>query len=296
MTIKIFSIYHKESEIFESEVIEPIQTGCNFTDLDLGILKDNTGENIADKNPYYGEMTAWYWVWKNYLKKNPEVEYIGFCHYRRFLDFQKQENKKPFEDFISIKELFKDLDNKYSNDGIAPFIKNFDIILPKKEVLEKERGSMYQQYVASHPKIEIDKLINIIKEFYPNYVEDMDSFLNGNRGYFCLNFLIKKEYFLELMNWVFDLLQKMNEVSDWEQYNEYLNKRTPAYLIERFINVWINHKIRTKGIKVLERKSYMLCSKKIYLFPGVSIVKNEKHTIYNIFKLKFSIKNKRGST
>ena len=62
MTVKIFCIYHKKSKIFKSEVVEPIQTGCNSTDLDLVVLKDNTGNNIADFNPYNGEMTAWFWV------------------------------------------------------------------------------------------------------------------------------------------------------------------------------------------------------------------------------------------
>ncbi len=86
----------------------------------------------------------------------------------------------------------------------------------------------------------------------------------------------------------------MDEISDWTQYAEYSTQRTPAYLIERFINVWINHKVRIEGIKVLERKSYLLCDSVIKIFPGCKIIKNQKHTQLNIFNIKFSIKNKSG--
>ena len=30
-------------------------------------LRDNTGINISSKNPFYGEYTFYYWIWKNYL-------------------------------------------------------------------------------------------------------------------------------------------------------------------------------------------------------------------------------------
>lgn len=291
MTVKIFCIYHKVAPIFKSDVIEPIQTGCNFTDLDLGILKDNSGVNIGDKNPYYGEMTAWYWVWQNYLHEHPEVEYVGFCHYRRFLDFQQKEKQKAFSTKISAEMLMEDFDKKYSNEKILPFIQDYDIVLPKKYKMKKKMGTIYEHYVNNHPKIEIEKFINLIKEDYPEYVPDMEAYLNSKIGYFCLNFVIKREYFEELMSWVFDLLSKMDKISDWTQYDEYLTQRTPAYLIERFINVWINYKIRVDNLKVLERKSFVLCDSMIKIFPGCFVVKNQEHSIVNLFGLKFSLKN-----
>ena len=46
-------------------------------------IRDNTKDNISEKNPYYGEYTFHYWLWKNYLDKL-EDKWIGFCGYRRF--------------------------------------------------------------------------------------------------------------------------------------------------------------------------------------------------------------------
>ena len=45
--------------------------------------RDNFGENISEKNPFYGEYTFHYWLWKNELE-NLKEEWIGFCQYRKF--------------------------------------------------------------------------------------------------------------------------------------------------------------------------------------------------------------------
>ena len=76
-------------------------------DLDLGFAKDNTGDNISIKNPYYCEYTALYWGWKN-LK---DTKYVGLCHYRRYFDIQISEDnvEKILEgkDILVIKQNFK---------------------------------------------------------------------------------------------------------------------------------------------------------------------------------------------
>jgi len=47
-------------------------------------LLDSTGENISNKNKFYGEYTFHFWFWKNMLDKIPDNQWIGFCAYRRF--------------------------------------------------------------------------------------------------------------------------------------------------------------------------------------------------------------------
>ena len=64
-------------------------------------LRDNTKKNISYKNPYYGEYTFHYWLWKNSLEKFKKNEWVGFCAYRRFWVSKKKNNIKNLNDFIS---------------------------------------------------------------------------------------------------------------------------------------------------------------------------------------------------
>ena len=61
----------------ESNMYMPVHVGSEGKQ-DLGYTKDNTGENISTKNPYFCELTGLYWAWKNLNN-----EYIGLAHYRR---------------------------------------------------------------------------------------------------------------------------------------------------------------------------------------------------------------------
>ena len=100
----------------------------NYSPVGLGekiklnnFIRDNTKINISKKNPYYGEYTFHYWLWKNYLDKI-KTPWIGFCQYRKF--FSKNElitNQIKFEDLE--RSIIKQIDE---NGG------NFDCILGKK--------------------------------------------------------------------------------------------------------------------------------------------------------------------
>ena len=54
---------------------------------DLGYPGDDTGENISALNCYYSELTGLYWIWKNCH----DVDYVGTCHYRRYLINEREQ-------------------------------------------------------------------------------------------------------------------------------------------------------------------------------------------------------------
>ena len=101
MKIKIFTMTHKKFEVPVDKMYEPLHVGREGK-VDLGYLSDNTGEHISDLNCYYSELTGFYWLWKNYH----EAEYIGTCHYRRFL---LNEQEKIFTEAEYLK-LLKEYD------------------------------------------------------------------------------------------------------------------------------------------------------------------------------------------
>ena len=82
MNCKILVCCHKDDIYVNQEPYLPLQVGKALSDLDLGLLGDNTGDNISVKNKSYCELTGLYWAWKN-LKG---IDVIGLCHYRRYFD------------------------------------------------------------------------------------------------------------------------------------------------------------------------------------------------------------------
>ena len=54
-----------------------IPVGLGKSNFDDNWLRDNTGENISEKNPYYGEYTFHYWLWKNHIDEIENETLIG---------------------------------------------------------------------------------------------------------------------------------------------------------------------------------------------------------------------------
>lgn len=61
----------------------PIEVGAAMREEYVYPLHDDSGDNISYENPYYGELTGLYWVWKNTQIEDNDI--IGFCHYNKAL-------------------------------------------------------------------------------------------------------------------------------------------------------------------------------------------------------------------
>ena len=80
---KILVVHHKKDKVYKDDIYTPIHAGKSLSNLELDMIGDDTGYNISEKNPYYCELTALYWAWKNLH----DIDYLGLCHYRRYFDF-----------------------------------------------------------------------------------------------------------------------------------------------------------------------------------------------------------------
>jgi hypothetical protein len=92
MSIKIIVASHKKYRMPNDKIYLPLHVGAEGKN-DFGFEKDNSGENISSKNPFFCELTGLYWAWKNL-----NDDYIGLAHYRRHFTkktfIPKSENKK----------------------------------------------------------------------------------------------------------------------------------------------------------------------------------------------------------
>ncbi len=57
MNTKVFVMTHKSFPHPKMEGFVPLQVGSALHE-NLGYLRDDTGDNISDLNPYYSELTA----------------------------------------------------------------------------------------------------------------------------------------------------------------------------------------------------------------------------------------------
>ena len=170
---KIFVIYHVPGTLVKSEVYAPIAVGNNVNRFDKNaFLRDNVGENISSLNKTYNELTAIYWVFKH-LNEFKDIQYIGFSHYRRLFCFYRNDKKsyvKREVDFARVDTNEKELDEIF---------KHYDFVAP----CPMRYKSVKKHYDRSHNKVDVDVLIDTIKNGFPDYYDDAVSYFKGCEEY-----------------------------------------------------------------------------------------------------------------
>lgn len=228
MISNIFVCYHKPTFVVKSDVIISLQVGKALSKCDLGLKTDDTGINISSKNPYYCELTATYWIWKNI-----QADVVGLFHYRRFINF-KNDRKKVHH----ITSTFLS-DYKITKDNIESILKEYDLILPKKSKPCKK--SLYDFYNHDHIKSDMDLMIEILTKKYPQHIRKIENELKCNsQGYFANMLIAKKEVFDMYAEWLFDILFDIEKLiqNDVIKRNTY-QQRVYGFLAERLMSVFV---------------------------------------------------------
>ena len=73
--------------------LDYIPVGLGKKIISEKFVSDKKGLNISNKNPFYGEYSFHYWLWKNELSNLKEKNWIGFCQYRKFWTVKTSEKK-----------------------------------------------------------------------------------------------------------------------------------------------------------------------------------------------------------
>ncbi len=249
--IKIIVATHKKYQMPEDKMYLPVQVGSENA-KDLGYQKDNTGENISSKNPYYCELTGLYWAWKNL-----ESEYIGLSHYRRYF---AQNNRIPKKE----EERFK---NILTYERADELLNDVDIILPTKRKYYIE--NLYNHYKHTMFIETLDETEKILKEKYPEYIAEFEK-LHKRTSMHAFNMMImKKDILNEYCKWLFDILFELEKRIDPSQYDSF-HARYLGRISERLLDVWIN----TKGYNYKEVK-FMNIQKVNWWKKGISFLRSK---------------------
>lgn len=190
---------------------------------DFGDVRDNTGDQIADKNANYCELTALYWIWKNECPKMNSDDRISINHYRRW--------------FVGLND--PSLENVLKNDQA--------IVLPK---FEPYRETVKEQYCNESGFLEdLNKVRSIIQRKYPEDVVYFDQVMEQG-GIHQYNMMITTvNHYSDFCSWLFPILFDLEKEINLDNYNDY-QKRIYGFLSERLLNVWV----KSRRLTVAEMK------------------------------------------
>ena len=233
--IKIIVATHKSYQMPEDEVYFPIHVGADSNKNETPYTKDNTGDNISIKNPNFCELTGLYWVWKN-LKN----DYIGLVHYRRHLTMSKKKYKTEEEKFKNV----------LKGKEIDELLNTTDIILPKKRKYYIE--NLYDHYKHTMYIEPLDITRDIIKEKYPDYLNEFDKLHKRTSAHMFNMFVMKKEILDEYCAWLFDILFELEKRVDNSKYDAF-HGRFYGRVSELLFDVWLNkNNLTYKEINLLD--------------------------------------------
>jgi len=219
-------------------------------------MRDNTGENISVKNPYYDMYTFHYWLWKNKLQLFEDNRWILFSTYRRFWknieSFDEKANLKDkiiqtppknWEKFDTILTEPTDL-SKIKTSKI--FKKGKKLIMKDPSILFfKSKRNIKFHFDLMHLEGNLNKALDLVDK---KDKHDFTEYLNNETSINLWNLFCCKSPKL-LNKWyetVFEWLFKCEKIFGFKDLKEYETGRMYAYLAERYLPFWFKKYSNTR--------------------------------------------------
>ncbi len=205
--------YHPDLYSFE----QPIQAGAALAEKMIADVKDNTGENISEKNRMYCEMSAVYWVWKN-----ARHDWVGIEHYRRHLLI------KP--------EMLAD---------------DVDVILPLPYICYPNEAVQFRRFIS---KDVLNALLKALQDLHPDQYEEYHKILYGKYQYTYNMQCSRWEVFDAYCKWFFEITEYMETMAD--KVPEIRTTRALSYVAEVLTNIYFMSHQTNLRIRHVEKEIY----------------------------------------
>jgi len=236
--------------------INYIPVGLGENNFNNEWLRDNTKQNISNKNKYYGEYTFHYWFWKNMIDEISDKNWIGFCAYRRYWanhnNMKSNELNKIINNQNFREHVLQDVKNDWYNYEtilgeripfgkikLSKIIKNGGIksILRNLNSFIKNQTTVKFHFDIFHGNEKIDKAIDLLemKERSDFRIFINNQSFNKENMFICRSKKIIKEYY----NSVFPWLQRCENIFGFN-LNAWHEIRIYAFLAERYLSYWFN--------------------------------------------------------
>ena len=237
--IKIVVATHKKYEMPKDGMYIPLHVGAagkksdDGTPVDFGYVRDDTGDNISEKNFRFGTQTGLYWIWKNI-----DAEYKGLVHYRRHFVGSHPNKKNLVGSAITFEE-------------IKPMLNRYKVFVPKKRHYYIE--SLSSHYAHTHDESHFQLVQEIILHDCPDYLNAFDSVMKRSWGYMFNMMILRTELMDDYCTWLFNILFQVADRVDASQLSDF-DSRFCGRISEILFDVWLQKKIEEGTLKNSEIK------------------------------------------
>ena len=233
MKTTIAAVTHKPYRMCDDELYLPLMAGAAGMPeaATSGYIRDDSGDNISDRNAWFCELTGLYWMWKN-----SDADNIGLCHYRRYFARKKELSFRnrvrvvrgsgsPFEYALRYEEASSLMDR-------------YPVVLPRPRKYYIE--SNYSQFAHSHGASALNETKRIIYKKYPEYAEAYEKVMAKTTGHRFNMFIMRKTLLDRYCSWLFDILFELEKsVTSGEVGNIPDSRRLYGHVSERLLDVWM---------------------------------------------------------
>lgn len=222
--MKIYVVTHKPFEAELPPNYEYIQVNAARNEP-FCRLTDHSGDNISEKNPFFCELTATYWIWKN----DKVNDIVGLAHYRRFLTTNRFSSS--CKHYLNSPEVEK-------------FLKKYDFIATK---LHRSNTTVKEHLEINVREKDFQLLRETVGVVCPEYLPTFDEVFSGHLSYLLNVMICKKSQWDKYCEWLFSILFEMEKHVDMTGYSVQ-EQRLYGFLAERLFTVYVrknNYRVKS---------------------------------------------------
>lgn len=250
---KIYVAMHKPYLQPEDPLYVPIQVGA-AGHSSFCPTRDDSGENISEKNQGFCELTALYW-----LRYNSDADVRGLVHYRRYFASRYPLHRNKWKNILGDEEL-------------ETLMQRVDLVLPRKRHYVIE--TTFSHYAHAHHEKDLHTVRSVIREQCPQYLPAFDIVMRKRSGHRFNMFIMKREALHDYCDWLFPILFELEKRIDTSDYDDY-NKRVFGFIAERLLDVW------------LMNRNYTYAERKILEIEKTNWLKKGSHFVWRKMKAIF---------
>ena len=260
--MKMYCLTTQEDHYEKIKKLGYLPVGLGKAIKSQDFISDNTKSNISNKNPFYGEYTFHYWLWKNKIDEN-EKSWVGFCQYRKF--WVKENHNEKIENLDELnKILLKKIPENFNHFDVvlgeplfinqfrfSKFIKkNLKMMIKKPSLFfDKSKRNIKFHFDMMHGNGNLDKAINLLdqkdRDDFRKFVNTEVSF-NPHNMFICKSQKILNKYYSDIFPW----LEKCETEFGFD-LEGYGLKRIYGFLAERYLSFWFKKYTKFKTMPII---------------------------------------------